>query len=53
VGPVWAFGFFFKDPVASVEHRLAAQFDALCAWAERSQTAAAGDRGDGSAGAGP
>ncbi len=53
VGPVGAFGFFFKDPVGTVEHRLDAQFKALCAWAERGQTAAAGRGGDDSAGAGP
>lgn len=33
VGPLGALAFFFKDPVASTEHRLAAQYDALCAWA--------------------
>lgn len=33
VGPLAALGFFFKDPVGSTEHRLAAQYDNLCAWA--------------------
>jgi len=32
-GPVGELGFFFKDPAGSDEHRLAAQFDALVAWA--------------------
>ncbi len=31
-GPQSALGFFFKDPAASDEHRLAAQWDALVAW---------------------
>ncbi|MEN3358836.1 MAG: myo-inositol-phosphate synthase, partial [Mycobacteriales bacterium] len=35
VGPVGAFGYFFKDPVGTDEHRLEAQFDALRAWAGR------------------
>jgi myo-inositol-1-phosphate synthase len=35
VGPVGAFGFFFKDPVGTAEHRLEAQYDELCAWAAR------------------
>lgn len=35
VGPVGAFGFFFKDPVGTDEHRLDAQFDALRGWAAR------------------
>ncbi|HEV2779442.1 MAG TPA: inositol-3-phosphate synthase [Actinophytocola sp.] len=33
VGPLGALAFFFKDPVGTTEHRLAAQFDQLCAWA--------------------
>ena len=33
VGPLGALAFFFKDPVGSTEHRLAAQYDRLCAWA--------------------
>jgi myo-inositol-1-phosphate synthase len=33
VGPLGALAFFFKDPVGSSEHRLAAQYDQLCAWA--------------------
>jgi myo-inositol-1-phosphate synthase len=32
-GPIGELGFFFKDPAGSDEHRLAAQFDALVAWA--------------------
>ncbi|NHC14426.1 inositol-3-phosphate synthase [Motilibacter deserti] len=32
-GPLPALGFFFKDPVASSEHRLATQYDVLVAWA--------------------
>ena len=32
-GPLPALGFFFKSPVASDEHRLPAQWDALVAWA--------------------
>jgi myo-inositol-1-phosphate synthase len=35
VGPVGAFGFFFKDPVDTEEHRLEAQYDALRDWAGR------------------
>jgi myo-inositol-1-phosphate synthase len=35
VGPVGAFGFFFKDPVGTQEHRLEAQYDALRDWAAR------------------
>jgi myo-inositol-1-phosphate synthase len=35
VGPVGAFGFFFKDPVGTDEHRLAQQYAALVAWAGR------------------
>jgi myo-inositol-1-phosphate synthase len=35
VGPLGELGFFFKDPVATQEHRLEAQFDALCGWAAR------------------
>ena len=33
VGPLAALAFFFKDPVASTEHRLAAQYDQLVSWA--------------------
>jgi myo-inositol-1-phosphate synthase len=33
VGPLAALAFFFKDPVGTTEHRLAAQYDMLCAWA--------------------
>jgi len=33
VGPLGALAFFFKDPVGSGEHRLATQYDQLCAWA--------------------
>jgi myo-inositol-1-phosphate synthase len=36
VGPVGAFGFFFKDPVGTDEQRLAQQFAALVDWAGRS-----------------
>jgi myo-inositol-1-phosphate synthase len=32
-GPLAELGFYFKDPVASDEHRLSAQFDALRRWA--------------------
>lgn len=32
-GPVGELAFFFKDPVGTVGHGLAAQYDALCAWA--------------------
>jgi myo-inositol-1-phosphate synthase len=32
-GPQPALGFYFKDPVASHEHRLSAQFEALRRWA--------------------
>jgi myo-inositol-1-phosphate synthase len=32
-GPVGAFGFFFKDPAGSTEHRLEAQYEALRDWA--------------------
>ena len=32
VGPLGALAFFFKDPVGSSEHRLAAQYDQLRAW---------------------
>ncbi|HEX6338252.1 MAG TPA: inositol-3-phosphate synthase [Jiangellaceae bacterium] len=35
VGPVAPFGFFFKDPAGSDEHRLAAQWDALSEWCAR------------------
>jgi len=38
-GPLGALAFFFKDPIGSTEHRLAAQYDQLCAWA-----AACGER---------
>jgi len=34
-GPVGELGFFFKDPAGTGEHRLAAQFDAMVAWAAR------------------
>ncbi|GAA3747325.1 myo-inositol-1-phosphate synthase [Spinactinospora alkalitolerans] len=34
-GPVGAFGFFFKDPAGSEEHRLAAQWEELTAWCAR------------------
>jgi myo-inositol-1-phosphate synthase len=33
VGPMGEFGFFFKDPVGTDEHRLAQQYAALVAWA--------------------
>lgn len=33
VGPLAALAFFFKDPIGSTEHRLATQYDQLCAWA--------------------
>ncbi|HEU5472436.1 MAG TPA: inositol-3-phosphate synthase [Actinophytocola sp.] len=33
VGPLGALAFFFKDPVGSTEHRIASQYDQLCAWA--------------------
>jgi myo-inositol-1-phosphate synthase len=33
VGPQAPLAFFFKDPVGTDEHRLAAQFDSLVAWA--------------------
>ena len=33
VGPLGALAFFFKDPIGSTEHRLATQYDQLCAWA--------------------
>ncbi|HVQ95760.1 MAG TPA: inositol-3-phosphate synthase [Mycobacteriales bacterium] len=39
VGPIGAFGYFFKDPVGTDEHRLEAQFDALRAWADRASRA--------------
>jgi myo-inositol-1-phosphate synthase len=32
-GPLGALGFFFKDPVGSAEFGLAAQYEALCAYA--------------------
>jgi len=32
-GPLAALAFFFKDPVASTEHRVTAQYEQLCAWA--------------------
>jgi myo-inositol-1-phosphate synthase len=32
-GPLDPLAFFFKDPISGDEHRLAQQFDALCAWA--------------------
>jgi myo-inositol-1-phosphate synthase len=35
VGPVGAFGFFFKDPVGTEEQRLAQQYGALVDWAGR------------------
>jgi myo-inositol-1-phosphate synthase len=34
-GPLRALAFFFKDPVDCAEHGLAAQYDALLAWARR------------------
>ena len=34
VGPQPALAFFFKDPVGTDEHRLAAQFEALVDWAQ-------------------
>jgi myo-inositol-1-phosphate synthase len=34
-GPLGALGFFFKDPLGSTEHRLAAQAAALSAWTAR------------------
>lgn len=34
-GVLTELGYFFKDPVGSDEHRLAEQFDRLCAWAHR------------------
>ena len=34
-GPLAALGFFFKDPVASDEHRFAQQVDALHEWVAR------------------
>jgi myo-inositol-1-phosphate synthase len=34
-GPLRALAFFFKDPVDCAEHGLAAQYDALLAWAGR------------------
>lgn len=34
VGPL-PFGFFFKDPAGSAEHRLASQWDELVAWCDR------------------
>lgn len=37
-GPVGEFGFFFKDPVDTDEHRLEAQYDALRRWAARAGT---------------
>lgn len=40
VGPQADLAFFFKDPVGTDEHRLAAQFDALVAWALRLGAAA-------------
>jgi myo-inositol-1-phosphate synthase len=33
VGPLGPLAFFFKDPIGSTEHRLATQYDQLCAWA--------------------
>ena len=33
VGPLGALAFFFKDPIGSTEHRLATQYEQLCAWA--------------------
>jgi myo-inositol-1-phosphate synthase len=38
VGPVGAFGFFFKDPAGTAEQRLAAQYEALRGWAARAGT---------------
>jgi myo-inositol-1-phosphate synthase len=35
VGPLGALAFFFKDPIGSTEHRLATQYDQMCAWAGR------------------
>ncbi|HET9141480.1 inositol-3-phosphate synthase [Actinophytocola sp.] len=32
-GPLGALAFFFKDPVGSTEHRIATQYEQLCAWA--------------------
>ncbi|MEV0742224.1 inositol-3-phosphate synthase [Streptomyces sp. NPDC050549] len=32
-GALPSLGFFFKDPLASTEHSLSRQYDALCAWA--------------------
>jgi myo-inositol-1-phosphate synthase len=44
VGPLGAFGFFFKDPAGSPEHRLAAQYEALRGWAARAGAAPEGRR---------
>jgi len=44
-GPIGELGFFFKDPAGSDEHRLAAQFDALLAWATSLGQGAAGAAG--------
>jgi myo-inositol-1-phosphate synthase len=33
-GPLDALAFFFKDPIGTTEHRLATQYDQLCAWAD-------------------
>jgi myo-inositol-1-phosphate synthase len=32
-GPLAALAFFFKDPVGTTEHRIATQYEQLCAWA--------------------
>lgn len=37
-----ALGFFFKDPLHSTEHRLAVQWDELCAWSQDCASAWAG-----------
>jgi myo-inositol-1-phosphate synthase len=44
VGPVGAFGFFFKDPAGTAEHRLAAQYEALRGWAAHAGTLPEGPR---------
>jgi myo-inositol-1-phosphate synthase len=44
VGPVGAFGFFFKDPAGTDEHRLGTQYEALLGWAERAGTLPGGPR---------
>lgn len=35
LGALGALGFYFKDPVGTDEHRLAAQYDLLRTWATR------------------